>query len=42
VEDWQQLFEGVFEPVVFERYPLTVMGVTLWDMVYCKGRPRHD
>ena len=28
-EEWQRLFEGLFEPVVYERYPLTGMGVTL-------------
>ncbi len=40
VEGWHRLFEGLFEPVVFERYPFTGMGVTLWDPVYSEGRPR--
>ena len=39
-EKWQQLFEQLFEPVVHEQYPLTGMGITLWNMVYCKGRSR--
>ena len=39
-EEWQSLFEGLFEPVVYEQYPLTGMGITLWNMVYCKGRGR--
>jgi SAM-dependent methyltransferase len=39
-EEWQRMFEGLFEPVVYEQYPLTGMGVTLWNMVYCKGRSR--
>ena len=39
-EEWQSLFEGLFEPVVYQQYPLTGMGVTLWNMVYCKGRAR--
>lgn len=38
--EWRRLFEGVFEPVVFESYRLSVSGVTLWNMVYFKGRPR--
>jgi SAM-dependent methyltransferase len=38
--EWQQMFEALFEPVVFEPYRLTVMGVTLWNMVYFKGRLR--
>jgi SAM-dependent methyltransferase len=39
-EEWQRLFAGLFEPVVYEQYPLTGMGVTLWNMVYCKGKAR--
>jgi trans-aconitate methyltransferase len=39
-EEWQRLFDGLFEPVVYEQYPLTGMGITLWNMVYCKGRAR--
>ena len=37
---WQALFERHFEPVVFEPYPLGAFGVTLWEMVYFKGRAR--
>jgi SAM-dependent methyltransferase len=37
-EEWPSLFEGLFEPVVYEPFPLTGIGVTLWNMVYCKGR----
>ena len=40
LEEWQQLFEGLFDPVVFESYRLTSMGATLWNMVYFKGRAR--
>ena len=40
LEEWQHLFEELFEPVVFERYRLTGMGATLWNMVYFKGRLR--
>ena len=28
-----------YETVVFEPYPLTFGGVTLWNMVYFKGKP---
>jgi hypothetical protein len=38
--EWHQLFEELFEPVVSEPYRLTFMGVTLWNMVYFKGRLR--
>jgi len=39
-EEWQTIFSGIFEPVVVEFYPLTLMGVTLWNMVYFKGKAR--
>ncbi len=40
LDEWQQIFERLFEPVVFEPYRLSSMGATLWNMVYFKGRPR--
>lgn len=40
LEEWQRLFEELFEPVVFEPYRLTRMGATLYNMVYFKGRSR--
>jgi SAM-dependent methyltransferase len=40
LNEWRNLFEGLFEPVVFEPYGLTVLGATLWNMVYFKGRMR--
>jgi SAM-dependent methyltransferase len=36
--EWQSIFSQVFAPVAFEPYPLTAMGVVLWNMVYFKGR----
>ena len=39
---WRQLFEQNFEPVVFEQFPLQLLGVTLWNLVYFKGRARQD
>ncbi|MFQ5743487.1 MAG: class I SAM-dependent methyltransferase [Acidobacteriota bacterium] len=38
---WQRLFERDFEPLVFEPYALGALGVTLWEMVYFKGRARR-
>ena len=40
LEEWRTLLTEWFEPVVFEPYPLTAAGVTLWNMVYFKGRAR--
>jgi SAM-dependent methyltransferase len=34
------LFDAYFEPVVFERYRISFAGITLWNMVYFKGKPR--
>jgi len=39
-EEWREIFEQFFEPVVVEFYPLAGMGTTLWNMVYFKGRSR--
>jgi SAM-dependent methyltransferase len=39
-EEWRTIFSKIFEPVVLEFYPLTLMGTTLWNMVYFKGRAR--
>lgn len=38
LEQWRALFTTAFEQVVFEPYPLGAGGVTLWNMVYFKGR----
>ena len=38
LEEWRNLLISAFEPVIFEPYPLTLTGVTLWNMVYFKGR----
>ncbi len=40
LEEWRTLLSEWFEPVVFEPYPLALGGVTLWNMVYFKGRAR--
>lgn len=41
LDEWRALFTDAFEPVVFEPYPLGAAGVTLWNMVYFKGRARR-
>jgi trans-aconitate methyltransferase len=41
LEQWRAIFTAAFEPVVFEPYPLGAAGVTLWNMVYFKGRARR-
>ena len=39
--EWRELFTEAFEPVVVEPYPLGAAGVTLWNMIYFKGRARR-
>lgn len=41
LDQWRELFTASFEPVVFEPYPLGVAGMTLWNMIYFKGRARR-
>jgi SAM-dependent methyltransferase len=41
LEEWRSLFSASLEPVVFEAYPLGAAGLTLWNMVYFKGRARR-
>ena len=40
LERCRTLFEEYFEPMVFEPYRLSISRVTLWNMVYFKGKPR--
>jgi len=40
LDAWWTLFTEVFEPVIFEPYPLGAAGMTLWSFVYFKGRAR--
>ena len=41
LEEWREIFTAAFEPVVFEPYPLGTAGMTLWNMIYFKGRARR-
>jgi SAM-dependent methyltransferase len=38
---WHGIFSDCFEPVVWKPYALRMCGVTLWNMVYFKGRARQ-
>jgi SAM-dependent methyltransferase len=40
LEKWRDIFTQDFEPVLFEPYLLTAFGVTLWNMVYFKGKAK--
>ncbi len=40
LEEWRQVFYSIFEPVLFQPYPLTAFGITLWNMIYFKGKAR--
>lgn len=36
--EWYELFSDAFGIDVFEPYAVSAGGVTLWNMIYCKGR----
>jgi SAM-dependent methyltransferase len=38
VAEWEMLLTSSFEPVVCAAHPIRAFGVTLWDMIYFKGR----
>jgi SAM-dependent methyltransferase len=40
LEDWRSIFGDVFEATLFEPYVLTGLGITLWNMVYFRGRAK--
>jgi SAM-dependent methyltransferase len=41
VKEWLDIVTSIFNPVVFQPYTLTAFGVTLWNMVYFKGKVRR-
>lgn len=41
LEEWRRLFCESFEQVLFEPFDLDRGGLTLWKMVYFKGKARH-
>jgi SAM-dependent methyltransferase len=40
LDHWRSLFERHLKIQRFEPYALKGLGITLWNMVYCKGTPR--
>jgi len=40
LRDWQEIFNEIFETVVFEPFQLTGLGAILWEQVYFKGRAK--
>lgn len=38
--EWRRLLRAGYDEVVFERYPLRLLGATLWNMFYFQGKPR--
>jgi SAM-dependent methyltransferase len=40
LRDWKEIFAEAFETTVFEPFELTGLGVTLWQLVYFKGRAK--
>jgi SAM-dependent methyltransferase len=40
LQEWKEIFSEAFEPVVFEPFWLTRMGINFWQMVYFKGKAR--
>ena len=39
-EAWRSLFSEFFEPVILEPFSIAALGITLWNMVYFKGKRR--
>jgi SAM-dependent methyltransferase len=40
LEEWRALFSEPFAPVLWKPYSVGRLGLTLWNMVYFKGRRR--
>ena len=38
LERWKQIFSDQFDTVTLKPFPLGLCGITLWNMVYFKGR----
>jgi len=41
LEDWKQIFSASLETEIFDPYPVTGLGATLWEMVHFKGRRKQ-
>jgi SAM-dependent methyltransferase len=42
LSEWTSLFSDPFEASLLEPYPLGGLGLTLWNMVYFRGRRRRS
>jgi SAM-dependent methyltransferase len=42
LQEWRDIFGRHFDTVIFEPYRLRVVGATLWNMVYFKGKCRSS
>jgi SAM-dependent methyltransferase len=40
LEEWRDLFERSLDVEQFEPYPLGTLGLTLWNMIYCKAKAK--
>ena len=40
IADWTGLFDRVLQPVTVESYRVGILGLTLWNMLYYKGRAK--
>ena len=40
IEQWRELFSEFMQPVVFEPFVLRRIGITLWHLIYFKGRAK--
>jgi|TARA_B110000467_G_C18167470_1_gene393248 hypothetical protein len=38
LDPWREIFPNLFELVQFEPFPLKMFGISLWKMVYFKGK----
>ena len=38
LDEWKDIFSDAFEPIIFEPFWLTRMGVKLWNLIYFKGK----
>ena len=38
LDRWQEIFTDHFELVQFKPFPLKMFGISLWQMVYFKGK----
>jgi hypothetical protein len=36
---WREIFSKHFEPVVCDLFSIDMLGVSLWQLVYFKGKP---